>query len=198
MPARARDVAKGGDDHYLVVAHRRWRKSDPEIPEALRSELVHQLMDARRAVHAAQRAASASQLKAARARVQEAKLALGERGAPYWQAPDECALRRRAAATIRALLARRSQNSARRRPGATAPTICPSDVARVIGGKRWRERLQLVRDVAAVLVARGELRVLQRGSEVPLDGARGPVRLALAGRKHEPASPEHGPRGDGR
>ena len=110
--------------------------------------------------------------KAARVRVQSAKLALGERGAPYWEEPSEPALRRRAAATIRALLARR------KRSAAASGSICPSDVARTIGGEHWRTRMQLVRDVAARLVAKGELRVLQRGREVSLDDARGPIRLA--------------------
>jgi hypothetical protein len=162
-------------EHHLVIAGRRWRKSDPAIPDKLRSELVHALMDARRAVLAAKRASSQRAEKAARAHVQDAKLALGERGHPYWETPDDAALRRRAAATIRALLVRRTASTQR----ATAPTICPSDVARVIGGERWRSCMQLVRDVAAQLVARGQLRVLQRGREVAPEAARGPIRLAL-------------------
>ena len=47
-------------------------------------------MDARRAVGAAKRAGDAAAEKAARARVHEAKLALGERGPVWWDdgAPD--------------------------------------------------------------------------------------------------------------
>lgn len=173
------DAAEGGDERYLVVDGRRWRRSDPAIPEKLRSELVHELMAARRAVSAAKRAASAAAEQAARARVQDAKLALGERGHPYWQTPNEAALKRRAVASMRALLRRRSG------PAGSTPTICPSDVARTIAGEKWRACMQLVRDVAAELVRRGELRVLQRGREVAIQEARGPIRLALT----EPATP---------
>jgi hypothetical protein len=35
---------------YLVVSGRRWRVTDPAIPEALRKELVDELMTARRLV----------------------------------------------------------------------------------------------------------------------------------------------------
>jgi hypothetical protein len=158
--------------HYLVIDGRRWRKSDPNIPEKLRSELVHALMAARHGVLAAQRAADKQAEKRARAHVQDAKLALGERGEPYWQAPSEAGQRKRAAAAIRALLAHRAARSG-------GATICPSDVARTIGGAAWRDAMQLVREVAATLVARGQLRVLQRGREVAIAQARGPIRLAL-------------------
>lgn len=171
-------AAASGDDRYLVIDGRRWRKSDPTIPEKLRSELVHELMAARRAVSAAKRAASAAAETAARARVQDAKLALGERGHPYWRAPNEAALRTRAAASMRALLRHRTSRAAERGHD-RAPTICPSDVSRTIGGENWRACMQLVRDVAAELVSRGELRVLQRGREITIGQARGPIRLAL-------------------
>lgn len=176
-------AADGDDEHYLVIAGRRWRKTDPTIPENLRSELVHELMDARRAVHAAKLAKSAAQEQRARTRVQDAKLALGERGAKYWETPDEPAQRKRAAATIRALLTRRNAKSAK-----PAPTICPSDVARIMGGAAWRQCMPLVRSVAAQLITRGQLRALQHGIEVSLQSAKGPVRLALA---REPAGKRH-------
>jgi hypothetical protein len=166
-------AADSGEAHHLLIEGRRWRKSDPAIPEKLRSELVHELMDARRAVLAAKRADSAQDEKAARARVQDAKVALGERGHPYWEAPNVAAQRKRAAASIRALLSHRTRKAA-------STTICPSDVARTIGGASWRGCMQLVRDVAAELVKQGTLRVLQRGREVAIDTARGPIRLALS------------------
>jgi hypothetical protein len=171
-PAQSANAADGGDEHYLVIDGRRWRKSDPGIPDKLRSELVHELMDARRAVLAAKRAISTRAEKAARARVQDAKLALGERGDPYWQAPSPAAQRKRAAASVRALLSRRTSLKA-------SSTICPSDVARIIGAEHWRACMTLVREVAAQLVESGQLRVLQRGREVSLDNVRGPIRLAL-------------------
>jgi hypothetical protein len=180
MAARRKSAKPGKnvDERYLVVDGRRWRRSDPSIPEKLRSELVHALMAARRAVLAAKRSpADDGSEQAARARVQDAKVALGERGHPYWEAPDDAARRKRAASAIRALLTHR--NAATRGNRASAPTICPSDVARTIGGERWREAMPLVRDVAAGLVDKGELRVLQRGREVAIENARGPIRLAL-------------------
>ena len=38
------------DGRYIVVDGRRWRATDPAIPESLRRQLVDELMDARRAV----------------------------------------------------------------------------------------------------------------------------------------------------
>ena len=63
------------DGRYLVVDGRRWRATDPGIPETLRAELVAELMAARRIQ--------------ARARVQDAKVALGERGEPWWEPGGE-------------------------------------------------------------------------------------------------------------
>src|SRR5688500_18898006 len=42
-------------DRYLLIEGRRWRRSDPNIPESLRVELVGELMAARRAVQTALR-----------------------------------------------------------------------------------------------------------------------------------------------
>jgi len=171
--AASRQRARASESTHLVIDGRRWRKSDPNIPEKLRSELVHALMDARRGVLAAKRAADPAAEQAARARVQDAKLALGERGEPYWEERSEAGQRKRAAATIRALLSHRAACSG-------GATICPSDVARTIGGETWRECMALVREVAAGLVERGQLRVLQRGREVAIDQVRGPIRFALS------------------
>lgn len=52
--------------------------------------LRHELMSARRAVGAALKADDAAAEQAARARVQRTKVALGERGTPWWeQSTDE-------------------------------------------------------------------------------------------------------------
>jgi uncharacterized protein len=75
------------DGRYIVVDGRRWRASDPGLPEARRSALVHELMDARRAVGAARRASDPVAERAARDRVHAAKVALGERGTPWWIEP---------------------------------------------------------------------------------------------------------------
>lgn len=92
---------------HRVIEGRRWRVSDPRIPEELRQALVDELMSARRAVRSAKRAeepARADAERAARDRVHDAKVALGERGVAWWEdeAPaDEVADRiRRAARAI--------------------------------------------------------------------------------------------------
>ncbi|XVV08710.1 hypothetical protein ACQP2X_28115 [Actinoplanes sp. CA-131856] len=76
------------DDRYLVINGRRWRATDPAIPEAEAAVLRKALMAARRDVGKALRAGEDP--GAARGRVQIAKVALGERGTPWWeQTPEE-------------------------------------------------------------------------------------------------------------
>ncbi|WP_354702498.1 hypothetical protein [Paraconexibacter sp. AEG42_29] len=91
MGTASRQPAKGPertpDGRYIVVDGRRWRTSDPGLPEARRTELVGELMDARRAVAAARRADDEDAEREARSRVHAAKVALGERGAPWWEQP---------------------------------------------------------------------------------------------------------------
>lgn len=75
-------------EHYVVISGRRWRATDPAIPEDAAAVLRRALMAARRDVGAALRAGEDP--APARARVQAAKVALGERGTPWWeQSPDE-------------------------------------------------------------------------------------------------------------
>jgi hypothetical protein len=152
------------DGRYIVVGGRRWRASDPGIPEALRAELVSELMAARRAV----RDADEEGMATARARVQDAKVALGERGDPWWEPPSEPGERQRLAAVMRTLL--------RKRPATS--TICPSDAARVVGGEHWRGEMSLSRDVAFALAEEGVLEVRQQGRKVDGRTARGALRLA--------------------
>lgn len=73
-----------------MVRGRLWRRSNPALPEAERQRHVDELMSARRAVRAALKG-DPDALRAARARVQAAKVALGERGSVWWSdgAPDE-------------------------------------------------------------------------------------------------------------
>ncbi|CAM3999012.1 hypothetical protein GCM10009799_17170 [Nocardiopsis rhodophaea] len=77
--------ASSDDDRFIVVAGRRWRASDPLLPEPVRDRLVRHLMAARRAVAAARRAGDPVGERAARDRVQQAKEGLGERGTPWWE-----------------------------------------------------------------------------------------------------------------
>jgi hypothetical protein len=75
------------DGRYIVVDGRRWRTTDPGIPEERRAELVKELMSARSAVGWAKRRNDPEAEQVARARVHAAKVALGERGAPWWEEP---------------------------------------------------------------------------------------------------------------
>ncbi len=78
------------DGRYLVVRGRLWRRADPRLPGDVRQALVDRLMDARRAVGRALKAADNAALAAARREVDAAKMALGERGPVWWDdgAPD--------------------------------------------------------------------------------------------------------------
>lgn len=77
------------DGRYFVVRGRLWRLSDPRLGPRERERLVSELMSARRAVRDAGKADDDA-LKAARAKVNAAKIALGERGPVWWDdgAPD--------------------------------------------------------------------------------------------------------------
>lgn len=159
-------VERTPDGRFIVVAGRRWRASDPAIPEALRTELVAELTAARREVAAA--GGGEPRTAAARARVQDAKVALGERGEPWWEPASGDGRADRVRAAILTLLRARAPES----------TICPSDAARVAGGVAWRSSVPVARDVAAGLADAGLVDVRQRGRSVDPRRARGPLRIA--------------------
>ena len=75
------------DGHFVVISGRRWRATDPAIPEDVAAQLRKALMSARRDVGTALRAGKDP--APARARVQLAKVALGERGTPWWEQTPE-------------------------------------------------------------------------------------------------------------
>ena len=88
--AAAVDVERTEDGRFVVVRGRRWRATDPAVPEEVAAVLRRELMSARRAVGVALRAGDPVAEAAARARVHRAKTALGERGTPWWeQTADE-------------------------------------------------------------------------------------------------------------
>ncbi len=145
------------DAHYFVVNGRRWRKTDPNIPEKLRAELVKELMGARRVRD--------------RARVQDAKVALGERGEKWWEEVSVEARRERLLAAIRALLRARPSSS----------SICPSDAARIAGGRHWHALIPQAREVARNAARAGEIVETQRAKNLdPNADWRGPVRLRFS------------------
>lgn len=78
------------DGRYLVVRGRLWRLSNPALAPEAREALVAELMAARRDVGVQGRAGNQQAVREARARVDRAKRALGERGPVWWSdgAPD--------------------------------------------------------------------------------------------------------------
>ena len=78
------------DGRYFVVKGRLWRTSNPALAPTVRQGLVDRLMRARRQVGLAKRAGDAQAERGARAEVDAAKRALGERGPVWWLdgAPD--------------------------------------------------------------------------------------------------------------
>lgn len=78
------------DGRYFVVRGRLWRLSNPQLDPDIRQHWVDQLMTARRQVAMANKAGDADALRDARAAVDLAKRALGERGPVWWTdgAPD--------------------------------------------------------------------------------------------------------------
>ena len=73
-----------------MVRGRLWRMTDPSLDCDLKSELVDELMNARRAVGAALKKKDRLGEAKARKRVDAAKHSLGERGLVWWKdgAPD--------------------------------------------------------------------------------------------------------------
>lgn len=78
------------DGRYFVVRGRLWRMSNPALGEDEQTELVHQLMMARRKVGEALRTKDERAEKCARDAVDTVKRQLGERGPVWWEdgAPD--------------------------------------------------------------------------------------------------------------
>ena len=75
------------DGHHAIINGRRWRATDPSIPDDRRAELTRVLMAWRREVRRTQ---GTEEESAASAGVHAAKVALGERGdPPWWEQTDE-------------------------------------------------------------------------------------------------------------
>ncbi|WP_447645280.1 hypothetical protein [Nocardioides zeae] len=81
------------DERWLVVDGRRWRRTDPSLPDDLRAALTSHLGRARSAVGVAKRAQDDETVAAARRRVGLAKHGLGERGPRWWDRPEADRLR---------------------------------------------------------------------------------------------------------
>lgn len=165
-------AATTADGRYIVIDGRKWRATDPAIPDPLRTQLVRQLMSARRAVK--DRRDDPDAVARARRGVDDAKVALGERGHPWWEPADEQHRKARIGATIRTLLRDRQPPA----------TLCPSEVARAVGQPEWRRWMDEVRDVGRQLAAEGVIEITQSGELADRLDPPGPIRYR-AGRKLE-------------
>lgn len=58
-------------------------------------------------------------------------------------------------------------------------SVCPSEVARSLFSNTWRSYMDEVRMAAVKLNKDGMIKITQKGKEVNLDNAKGPVRLSL-------------------
>ena len=70
------------EQRWLVVDGRRWRRTDPAVPDAELERLKSHLGRGRAGVR---NAGDDATRRAARHRVQLAKVGLGERGTPWWE-----------------------------------------------------------------------------------------------------------------
>lgn len=70
------------DGRYIVVRGRRWRATDPDLPEEITGPLRSELGRARSAIGRSQ---DPGEVRAWRDRVQLAKEGLGERGEAWWE-----------------------------------------------------------------------------------------------------------------
>jgi GrpB-like predicted nucleotidyltransferase (UPF0157 family) len=159
-------TAASGDgevETHRVIRGRRWRVSDPRIPEELRQALVDELMSARRAVKAADEPTAE---RAARDRVHDAKVALGERGVAWWEDgpdPDEVADRiRRAARAIGRARSDLATDTGAAAAAVAAITSCPRE------------------QVVAILDAAGDVDDTTARVEAATIGPVEPGRIVLA------------------
>ncbi|AXH36305.1 biopolymer transporter Tol [Humibacter sp. BT305] len=87
-------TASADDERWIVVDGRRWRRTDPLLPDDVADALRSHLGRARSAVGVASRHGDAEAVAAARRRVGLAKHGLGERGPAWWDEPEADRLRR--------------------------------------------------------------------------------------------------------
>ena len=72
------------DERWLVIDGRRWRRTDPALPDEIAAALRSHLGRARSAVRVAKRGGDDDAVADARRRVGLAKAGLGERGPRWW------------------------------------------------------------------------------------------------------------------
>ncbi|MDQ0733656.1 2-polyprenylphenol hydroxylase [Arthrobacter agilis] len=73
------------DDRFFLHGGRRWRKTDPSLPDDVKVRLMSHLGRGRSGVRNSAKGDDGSALPRARRTVQLAKEGLGERGTPWWE-----------------------------------------------------------------------------------------------------------------
>ncbi|MFS0712802.1 biopolymer transporter Tol [Microbacterium sp. 2P01SA-2] len=81
-------MADVDSERWLVIDGRRWRRTDPSLPDDVVAALTSHLGRGRSAVGAAKRHGDDEAVAAARERVGLAKHGLGERGPYWWDEPE--------------------------------------------------------------------------------------------------------------
>ena len=131
MPSREHPQ-RTEDGRHLVIRGRRWRASDPALPEPLADALRSELGRARSVLRTAR---DPSEVALWRDRVQLAKEGLGERGTPWWQMMETDRRRR---ARERLLALRGVEAPCTERPDADRKAPMPRSLA---PGQRSRIRI---------------------------------------------------------
>lgn len=72
------------DGRYFLAHGKLWRRANPALPEHERARLVSELIRARCAAGHARRSGDAQAESAARREVETIRIALGQRGTPWW------------------------------------------------------------------------------------------------------------------
>ena len=85
----AKKVETTEDGHYVIIDGRKWRATNPNLPEEERQKLMDELMSARREVGRALKTGDKNAEAVARDRVQAAKEGLGERGPKWWESKED-------------------------------------------------------------------------------------------------------------
>jgi hypothetical protein len=88
------------DERWMSIGGRRWRRTDPSLPDDLVERLKSHLGRGRSGVRTAQRGRDEAAVAAARRRVDLAKNGLGERGEYWWDLAEADRMERARAALI--------------------------------------------------------------------------------------------------